>query len=82
MWPEQQRHSKEEELDEIKHKEKGGYYFTNEKTPIHLAKELDIIKKVFEELIFVSTDIGEELWEKSRPKKTRICTFNAGKLPD
>lgn len=55
MWPEQQRHSKEEELDEIKHKEKGGYYFTNEKTPIHLAKELDIIKKVFEE---IATELG------------------------
>lgn len=34
---------KDEELDEIKHKEKGGYNFINNEFPIHLAKELDVI---------------------------------------
>ena len=34
---------KEEHLDEIKHKEKGGYYFTENESPIHLAEELQVI---------------------------------------
>jgi len=34
---------KSDELDDIKHKDSGGYNFTNNKLPIHLAKELDII---------------------------------------
>ncbi len=37
---------KNEELDEIKHKDKGGYNFKNNELPIHLAKELDIISEV------------------------------------
>lgn len=37
---------KYEELDEVKHKESGGYNFINNQLPIHLAKELDIIEKV------------------------------------
>jgi len=39
---------KEEELDETKHKKKGGYFYTEEKKPIHLVKELEIIKKAIE----------------------------------
>lgn len=31
------------ELDETKHSDEGGYNFTNNELPIHLAKELDII---------------------------------------
>lgn len=34
---------KNNELDDIKHRDKGGYNFTNNELPIHLAKELDII---------------------------------------
>ncbi len=34
---------KNEELDDTKHSEKGGYNFTDNELPIHLAKELDII---------------------------------------
>lgn len=34
---------KESRLDELKHKEKGNYFYTSEKSPIHLAEELDII---------------------------------------
>ncbi|MCK9217858.1 MAG: BREX-4 system phosphatase PglZ [Firmicutes bacterium] len=36
------------ELDEIKHKEKGGYNFENNALPIHLAKELDVIEEVID----------------------------------
>lgn len=39
---------KEEELDETKHKKKGGYFYTEEKKPIHIVKELEIIKKAIE----------------------------------
>lgn len=42
-WPEEHR-EKIEELDDVKHKEKGGYkYGPNNRYPIHLAKELEII---------------------------------------
>jgi hypothetical protein len=33
----------DKELDNIKHKKEGGYNFTDNELPIHLAKELDII---------------------------------------
>ncbi len=35
---------KEEELDNTKHKEKGGYFFTDDEDPIYIPKELDIIE--------------------------------------
>lgn len=45
-WPEDLRHRKVEELDEIKHKDKGGYYYSSKNPyPIHLARELEIIEK-------------------------------------
>jgi len=34
---------KNDELDDTKHRDAGGYNFTNNELPIHLAKELDII---------------------------------------
>lgn len=39
----QGRKEKNCELDDTKHKDAGGYNFTNNELPIHLAKELDII---------------------------------------
>lgn len=36
---------KEEKLDNIKHKESGGYFFTNDPTPIHIPDELLVIEK-------------------------------------
>ena len=39
---------KEQRLDEIKHKEIGGYIYQPGNPPIHLAKELDIISEVLE----------------------------------
>jgi len=40
----QGRKEKNDELDDTKHSDTGGYNFTNNELPIHLAKELDIIK--------------------------------------
>jgi hypothetical protein len=39
---------KEERLDDIKHNDKGGYYFTECEYPIHLASELQIISEAIE----------------------------------
>lgn len=36
---------KEEHLDNIKHKDKGGYFFTNDENPIHIPAELEVIEK-------------------------------------
>jgi hypothetical protein len=36
---------KEEQLDNIKHKEKGGYFFTDDEDPIHIPAELEVIEK-------------------------------------
>lgn len=36
---------KEEQLDNIKHKDKGGYFFTDDEDPIHIPAELEIIEK-------------------------------------
>jgi len=44
----QGKKEKNEELDEIKHKEKGGYNFENNELPIHLVKELDVITATIE----------------------------------
>jgi len=46
-WPNNKK-EKNNELDEIKHKAKGGYNFENNALPIHLAKELDIISGVID----------------------------------
>ena len=36
---------KEEQLDNIKHKDKGGYFFTDDEDPIHIPEELAVIEK-------------------------------------
>lgn len=36
---------KEEDLDNIKHKSKGGYFFTVDEDPIHIPAELEVIEK-------------------------------------
>lgn len=35
---------KEESLDKIKHKDKGGYFFTDDEDPIHIPAELQVIE--------------------------------------
>lgn len=44
----QGRKEKNGELDDTKHSDAGGYNFTNNELPIHLAKELDIIVAVID----------------------------------
>lgn len=44
QWPEGRKY-KEEKLDEIKHKDKGGYFFTDDEDPIHIPAELEVIEK-------------------------------------
>jgi len=44
----QGRKEKNDELDDTKHSDAGGYNFTNNELPIHLAKELDIIAAMIE----------------------------------
>lgn len=60
-WPEGQKR-KIEELDEIKHKEKGGYkYGSNNTYPIHLAKELEILNSVIND---AATNLSLRKYEK------------------
>lgn len=44
QWPNDRKY-KEEDLDNIKHKDKGGYFFTNDEDPIHIPAELEVIEK-------------------------------------
>jgi hypothetical protein len=39
---------KEEALDDAKHKEKGGFFYTENQEPVHLVKELEIIEKTLD----------------------------------
>lgn len=60
-WPEYLRHSKEEELDELKHKEKGGYYYSKDNPyPIHLADELHVIDKAMTD---VAITLGQRTYD-------------------
>ena len=60
-WPQENR-IKIDELDEIKHKEKGGYkYGPGNKYPIHLAKELDVIDSVIND---AATNLALRHYEK------------------
>lgn len=60
-WPENLRHPKEEALDELKHKEKGGYYYSKDNPyPIHLAEELSVIDKAMDD---VATTLGQRRYD-------------------
>lgn len=39
---------KEEELDDTKHKEKGGFFYTENQEPVHLVKELEVIERALD----------------------------------
>jgi hypothetical protein len=49
------KYEKNEELDEVKHKAKGGYSFIDNKSPVHLAKELEIINNI---IGYAATELG------------------------
>ncbi len=59
-WPQDAR-IKIEELDEVKHKEKGGYKYGTNKYPIHLARELEIISDVID---IAATELALHNYEK------------------
>lgn len=44
QWPNDRKY-KEDTLDNIKHNEKGGYFFTADEDPIHIPAELEVIEK-------------------------------------
>lgn len=61
-WPEDLRHPKEDELDEIKHKAKGGYYYSSKNPyPIHLAKELEVIDRAVSD---IATTLGARTYDR------------------
>jgi len=53
-WPNDQRYEKNSDLDDIKHHKSGGYSFEENKNPIHVARELDIVKEV---MTFAATEL-------------------------
>lgn len=61
-WPEEFRHPKEAELDDIKHNDKGGYYYSVKNSyPIYLAKELEIIARAVNE---IATTLGLRKYDR------------------
>lgn len=61
MWPEEHK-KKIEDLDEVKHKEKGGYrYGPSNQYAIHLAKELKILEEAINE---AATELGLRKYDK------------------
>ena len=55
-WPKSFRYEKNSDLDDTKHHKAGGYSFDDNKNPIHLARELDIIR---EAMGFAATELGK-----------------------
>lgn len=77
------------DLDEVKHKAKGGYNFTENKLPIHLAQELEIIEKVINKIatklstnkykrILVVSDHGASRLAVLRKKEEKYDTETKG----
>ena len=61
LWPAEHKR-KIEDLDDVKHHEKGGYkYGPSNKYPIHLAKELEIITNAINE---AATDLGLRKYDR------------------
>lgn len=52
---------KDKELDDTKHNDEGGYNFVNNELPIHLAKELDTITKVFDK---AATELNKRYFKR------------------
>lgn len=53
-WPGQMKY-KEEELDDIKHKAKGGFVYTDGSSPIHIYSELKVIERAVD---FAATELA------------------------
>lgn len=85
----QGRKYKNDELDNTKHSDKGGYNFTNNELPIHLAKELDIITAMIDEaateparrnckLFVIFSDHGSSRLAVLRRKEEKYDTDTTG----
>lgn len=85
----QGRKEKNSELDDTKHKESGGYNFTNNELPIHLAKELDIITAMIDKAatelalrhckrFLIASDHGASRLAVLRRKEEKYETDNKG----
>jgi hypothetical protein len=80
----------DKELDEVKHKNAGGYNFTDNELPIHLAKELDIISSVIDKAatelalrrckrFLIVSDHGASRLAVLRRKEEKYNTDTSGK---
>ncbi len=78
-----------DDLDEVKHKAKGGYNFTRNELPIHLAEELEIIEKIVNQIatklssnkykrILVVSDHGASRLAVLRKKEEKYETETKG----
>lgn len=85
----QGRKEKNDELDDTKHKDAGGYNFTNNELPIHLAKELDIITAMIDKAatelalrhckrFFIVSDHGASRLAVLRRKEEKYDTDTTG----
>lgn len=89
-WAKDSRHLKEDELDETKHKEKGGFYYGPDNPyPIHLAKELEIIERAINETamtlglrrydrVVIASDHGASRLAVIRKKEEKYDTDTQG----
>ena len=86
----QGRKEKNDELDDTKHSDAGGYNFIDNELPIHLAKELDIIKAMIDKAatelalrhckrFLIVSDHGASRLAVLRRKEEKYGTDTAGK---
>lgn len=84
------RKKKNDELDDTKHSDAGGYNFTNNELPIHLAKELDIIAAMIDKAatelalrnckrFLIVSDHGASRLAVLRRKEEKYDTDTSGK---
>lgn len=85
----QGRKEKNDNFDDTKHKDTGGYNFTNNELPIHLAKELDIITAMIDKaatelalrhckLFLIVSDHGTSRLAVLRRKEEKYDTDTTG----
>lgn len=60
-WPDGSKHPKEDRLDDVKHEASNEDYARRLESPVHLAKELDIITDVMDT---ITTTLSQKTWER------------------
>lgn len=87
-WPGKGKY-KEERLDDIKHHEKGGFFFTSCEDPIHIASELQVIEQAMEyaatelamhnyKTFVIASDHGASRLAVLRKKEEKYATDTKG----